>query len=197
MSAVVVLHGGGDTCEGLLNTFFDLGDEFTVIGWDREPTVDMSYESMAFDTRRRLLEIGPAHLIGHSDGGVIALILAMQSPDLVRSMTLFGANYHHRGVRSDMVPSLAGITDPLELALVRMWLTSPTFTVKDLSGIQCPTLIAVGEIEPITDEHTASMARAIPQAQLWQVAGADHDLPKDPRFAERVRERVREFLHSA
>ena len=196
MIPVVLLHGGGDTSDGLLTTFFDLGSPFTVIAWDREPTLDISYEAMSADTAARLSQIGPAHLIGHSDGGIIALTLAMQSPELVRSITVFGANFHHNGVREDMVPSLNGITDPLERALVKMWLTSPKFSAKDLAQIQCPALIAVGEVEPITDEHTEAMARAIPHAQLWRVQGADHDLPKDRRFGDLVRGKVGEFLRS-
>ena len=37
----------------------------------------------------------PAHIIGYSDGGIIALLIAIKRPDLVRSMVLIGANYHH------------------------------------------------------------------------------------------------------
>ena len=197
MTPLVLLHGGGDTSAGLLNTFFDFGQEYEVIAWDREPRIDISYEAMTADTADRLRDIGPAHLIGHSDGGNIALMLAIRAPELVRSISVFGANYHHRGLRPEMLPSTAGMTDPLERALVTMWLTSPTLTVADLSAITAPTLVAVGESEPIKPEHTASMAGAIPNSQLWIVEGADHDLPKDDRFRDVVRRKVREFLASA
>ena len=197
MIPVVLLHGGGDNSEGLLNTFWDLGDPFSVITWDREPTVPMSYDIMAAETAARLEQIGPAHLIGHSDGGIIALLLAQSSPSLVRSITVFGANYHHRGVRPELLPSVAGITDPYEHALVTMWLTSPELTVADLAQIQCKALVAVGESEPILEEHTRSLAAAIRDSELWIVQGADHDLPKDVRFREIVRKKVREFLDSA
>lgn len=194
MTPVVLLHGGGDNSQGLIDTFWDLGEPFTVIAWDREPTIPMSYELMTADTLQRLTQIGPAHLIGHSDGGIIALMLAAHHPEVVRSITVFGANYHHRGVRPEMLPSVAGITDPYEHALVTMWLTSPQMTVAELSQISCPALVAVGEVEPILDEHTHSLANAIPHSQLWVVEGADHDLPKDGRFRELVRNKVREFL---
>lgn len=197
MIPVVLLHGGGDNSEGLLNTFWDLGEQFTVIAWDREPSIPMSYEAMSADTKQRLSQIGPAHLIGHSDGGNIALMLAKESPELVRSIAVFGANYHYRGVRPELLPPVARITDPYEHALVTMWLTSPEMTVTDLSQIQCKALIAVGESEPILEEHTLSMARAIPGSELWVVQGADHDLPKDDRFRELVRNKVRAFLDSA
>lgn len=197
MIPVVLLHGGGDNSDGLLNTFADLGQAFTVITWDREPTIPMSYEVMTSETAQRLQQIGPAHLVGHSDGGIIALMLAQEFPDLVRSIAVFGANYHHRGVRPELLPSVAGITDPYEHALVTMWLTSPEMTVADLARIQCKALVAVGESEPILEEHTHSLANAIAQSELWIVQGADHDLPKDQRYRDLVRTKVRAFFESA
>ncbi|MEE9454134.1 MAG: alpha/beta hydrolase [Paracoccaceae bacterium] len=35
-----------------------------------------------------MLEVGPAHIVGHSWGGLIVFLLAMQRPELFRSMTL-------------------------------------------------------------------------------------------------------------
>ena len=39
----------------------------------------------------------PAHIIGWSDGGIIGLFLAIQRPDLVKSLVAIGANYHFKG----------------------------------------------------------------------------------------------------
>ena len=39
------------------------------------------------------LATGPAHLAGWSDGGNIALLVAMMRPDLVRKVVTMGANF--------------------------------------------------------------------------------------------------------
>ena len=38
------------------------------------------------------------HLVGHSDGGNVALLVAMRRPDLVRRVVAIGANYHFKGL---------------------------------------------------------------------------------------------------
>ena len=48
---------------------------------------------------------GPMHLVGHSHGAAVALEIAIQRPDLVRSLTLIEpAVYHllHSGSASDL-----------------------------------------------------------------------------------------------
>ena len=36
----------------------------------------------------------PTHIIGHSDGGIIGLMVAIARPDLVKTLVAIGANYH-------------------------------------------------------------------------------------------------------
>jgi pimeloyl-ACP methyl ester carboxylesterase len=99
---VVFLHGG--------MTFFDnsypaqreaFAKSRTVVGIDQaghghSPDVSgqLSYREMAEDTARLLeqLRLGPADIIGHSDGGNIALLLARDHPELVRRVVVSGAN---------------------------------------------------------------------------------------------------------
>jgi len=38
---------------------------------------------------------GPTHIIGHSDGGIIGLMVAIARPDLVKTLVAIGANYHY------------------------------------------------------------------------------------------------------
>ena len=55
---------------------------------------------MADDTAAFLdtLGIGRAHLVGHSDGANVALLVAMARPDLVAKMVLISGNFHHDGL---------------------------------------------------------------------------------------------------
>src|ERR687885_992684 len=55
----------------------------------------LSYHDMATDTIDFLTTVvgGPAHLVGRSDGGIVALLVAIARPDLVRKIVVTGANF--------------------------------------------------------------------------------------------------------
>ena len=38
----------------------------------------------------------PAHLVGHSDGGDVELLVAMRRPDLVQRLVMIGSNFHRK-----------------------------------------------------------------------------------------------------
>jgi pimeloyl-ACP methyl ester carboxylesterase len=54
----------------------------------------LSYQQMADDTAAviQALKVGPVDVVGHSDGGNIALLLARDHPELVRRLVISGAN---------------------------------------------------------------------------------------------------------
>ena len=55
-----------------------------------------------------------------------------------------------------------------------MWRTLPRFTPAELARIRARTLVCAGERDVIRRDHTEALARAIPGAELWIVAGASH-----------------------
>ena len=92
---------------------------------------------------------GPADLVGWSDGGIVALLVALKRPDLVRKLVVIGANYHFDGampVEMDPESPLAQALGkayierspdgPEHLELVfskslRMYSTEPTLTAAE------------------------------------------------------------------
>jgi pimeloyl-ACP methyl ester carboxylesterase len=70
----------------------------------------LTYGVMADDTVAYLDEVvgGPAHLVGWSDGAVVALLVAQRRPDLVGRLVLIGQYYNASG----KVPG--GLVDQLE-----------------------------------------------------------------------------------
>lgn len=109
---VLFLHGGLMFFD---NSFANQRDYFaayrTVIGIDQRshghsPDGDwtLSYQLMADDTAAiiRQLGLGAVDVVGISDGGNIALLLARDHPDLVRRMVVSGAN-----LRSGLTPQQA------------------------------------------------------------------------------------------
>jgi pimeloyl-ACP methyl ester carboxylesterase len=99
---ILFLHGGTLFFD---NNFAQQRDYFsayrTVIGIDQrghghspDGPWNLSYKLMADDTAAVLeqLNLGPVDIVGHSDGGNIALLLARDHPQLVRRVVISGAN---------------------------------------------------------------------------------------------------------
>src|SRR5690606_35380576 len=99
---VVLLHGGLCTNETWGAQRTDLAAVHRVFlperrGHGHTPDVPgpMSYRDMADDTAAFIDTVvdGPAHLVGWSDGGIVALLVALARPDLVRTLVVIGANF--------------------------------------------------------------------------------------------------------
>ncbi|MCP9999248.1 alpha/beta hydrolase [Streptomyces werraensis] len=144
---------------------------------------------------------GPAHLVGWSDGGVVALLTALARPDLVRRMVLIGATFRpapEAFVAPEMLDALT--PDSAEMAFFRelyvavspdgpdhwpavatrvidMWRTQPMLDAGDLAAVRAPTLVMAGDDDLMTLEHTAALYRALHDARLAVVPGASHLVP--------------------
>src|SRR5262244_3301972 len=59
----------------------------------------ITYQLMAEDTIAFLEKVvgRPADLVGHSDGAVTAMLVAMQRPDLVHRLAMISGGYHKSG----------------------------------------------------------------------------------------------------
>src|SRR5690349_17947407 len=70
-------------------------------GHGRTPDVEgsLTYEAMADDTIAFLDSVvcEPTHLVGHSDGADVALLVALKRPDLVRKLVLVSGTFHYDG----------------------------------------------------------------------------------------------------
>ena len=174
---------------------------------------DITYELMAQDTVAFIDQLvgGPVDLVGWSDGGVVALHVALARPDLVRKLVVMGTNFHHdgtlpeflAGAESDDDDMARGMYEPLspdgpehwpefKAKLLRMWQTSPTLTVADLARIAAPALVLVGDDDAVSMAHTVALYQALPAGQLAVVPGASHLVPIEK--PDLVNQLVRDFL---
>jgi pimeloyl-ACP methyl ester carboxylesterase len=204
---VLVLHGGFTNSDGLLGVFASLTEEYRLAAFDRRGhgrTADTDaafhYADMADETTAVLEHVGgePAHLIGYSDGGVVALHVALARPDLVRSLVLIGANFHCDGVVPGPFDDLGPDSELVKMLLpayaerspdaaehfpvvvakeVAMLTTEPTFTTEELARITVPALVLVGDDDAVFATHTWSLYEALPAGQLAVIPGASHLVP--------------------
>jgi lipase len=92
---VVIVHGAMDRSTSFGRTVRFL-DDVEVIRYDRRgygKSIDLGVGTMADHVAdlAAVLDGGPAAVVGHSIGGVVALALAQQRPDLVPSVAAFEA----------------------------------------------------------------------------------------------------------
>jgi len=205
---VLLLHGGFGNSDLLLGTLgAALGDRYRLVAFDRRGhgrTADTDqpfhYDEMAEEVVSVLEQVvgGPAHLVGFSDGGIISLCVALRRPELVRSMVLIGANFHHEGV----VPVDMGDGDNSVFAMIQadyegrspdgadhfgaiaektltLFATEPTMTPSDLGAIQCPALVVAGDDDMVALAHTCALYESLPAGQLAIVPGTSHVLPME------------------
>jgi pimeloyl-ACP methyl ester carboxylesterase len=205
---LILLHGGLATIETWSNQRPALAERYRVYlperrGHGRTPDVPgaTGFDVMAGDTIAFMeaLEIPSAHLVGWSDGGIIALEIALMRPDLVRRLVLIGTAAHIDGYTAethDWIQNATPETFPSVLRdayerlspdgpdhfrvvfekLVAVWRTEPRHDAAELAQLAAPTLVAIGDSDLVTVEHAAEMRRAILDAQLAVVPGAGHGL---------------------
>ncbi|MEV7493014.1 alpha/beta fold hydrolase [Streptomyces anulatus] len=217
---LVLLHGGFCTNDTWGAQRADLASTYRVYLPERRAhghTADvagpLTYQDMADDTVAFLEEVvgGPAHLVGWSDGGVVALIVAGDRPDLVRKAVAIGANSRpgpecfvepsmldamtpsgpdlafFRELYEPVSPDGAGHWPVVAEKVIDMWRTQPTLTAEDLARVEAPTLVMAGDDDLMTLEHTTALYRAIPDAELAVVPGASHLVPLEkPALVNRL-----------
>jgi len=221
---LLLMHGGFCTVETFARQTPEFAKHYRVFvperrGHGRTPDVDgpITYEAMADDTIGLMAALGieSAHLVGYSDGGNTALVLALRRPDLVRKMVCMGANFHYNGMAPVAVQVMEHATPdnfypwlinkytelspngPEHLPVVfekimRMWREEPALTTDDLARIEAPTLVLVGDRDWVAPEHSVELFQSIPGAQLCVVPGATHGAPFEK--APLVNQIVLDFL---
>ena len=203
--AVVLLHGGLSktaSWDYLLVPYLE--DDFHVYGYDRtghgftgDRPGSLHFEFQCDEAIAYLEDVvkEPAHLIGYSDGGIIALMVAIARPDLVKSIVAIGANYHYSAPLSDFAEAKVSAEDQAEYNLISpdephtllektirmngIWKTEPDIPLSELASIQCPVLVLAGDDDVIKHDHTISLFEALPLGQLAIVPGTSHGVVKE------------------
>ena len=231
---VLMLHGGFAYAETWLGQVPALAGGYRVItpdsrGHGRTSLGEqpVTYRRLAEDFIEFIeqLELGPVHLVGWSDGGSAGIALALQRPDLVRSMVLIGTPFNTENYTEESKKLIRDFLDPKSFELgffkaihwllapepcswrpflkrmTEMWLELPDFTLDDLSKIQAPTLVVACDRDEFLSLHDdplqvfKDMAEAIPGGTIGLVRGGTHMVPIENHQA--VNDLILGFLQEA
>jgi pimeloyl-ACP methyl ester carboxylesterase len=184
---------------------------------DPRPALDLpTFEADQTDLARLLDRVGleKACLIGHSDGGTMALYFASRRPERISALITVAAHIY---VQPSMAPSLLAIgeayaadaemRETLERAhgvkadrVFHNWYDGwlqPRHLGWDMRpivrGISCPALVIQGEEdEHAAPQHARDLAECLEHGSLWLIPGVRHMPPQE--IPEEFNRRVLEFL---
>lgn len=212
---LLLTHGNGGNISAFSKTipYFQKTHQVIAVdsrahGKSADPADSLSFEMMADDFAALLdqMHIDSADVIGWSDGGINAIVMAMRHPKKVRRIVSTGANlwpdstalnpegwvrdqaYYQKN--KDRVWATPG-----EKALWKFFYLDwkePNIPLSALHVIKAPSLIISGDHDVINLEHTVKIFQNIPGAQLWVIPHSGHATLIE--HAEEFNNKVEAFL---
>jgi pimeloyl-ACP methyl ester carboxylesterase len=212
---LLMLHGNGGNISAFRKTIPFFAKKYKVIAVDSRAhgkSVDnkdsLSFEMMADDFNALLetMHIKKTYVIGWSDGGIDALVLAMRHPDKVIKLASTGANLwpdstalipslwkdmqHQYNTTKDKPRTTAKEKNDWKIFLLDY--QQPNIPLSALKAIKCPSLIICGDRDLIPVQHTVLIYQNIPTAFLWVVPNSGH--PTLIEHANDFNKKVNEFF---
>ncbi len=161
--AVLMIHGNGGSIAQFAHTIPYFATKHRVIvadsraqGKSRDPGPALTFEMMADDCAALLdsLQVKSADVIGYSDGGIVALLLALRHPEKVRRLAATGANLRpdasafapgvwesaHQQYERDKDRPRSTEKERNDWKLFMLDWLEPNIPSTALSGIKCPSL---------------------------------------------------------
>lgn len=180
---VLLVHGNGES-----HDLFDVEiDQLTQAGYRvyapdsrghgaNEPLAEYHYADMAEDMFQLIRTLGlekPLYF-GHSDGGIIGLLLELTHPGTLGKMAVSGTNLSPEGVDPAFLREITELNEREPNPLVTMMLNEPHIEPWELERIRIPVLVTAGEWDLILPEESRRIAEQLPLGRLVIVPGADH-----------------------
>ncbi|KRM71632.1 alpha/beta fold hydrolase [Lacticaseibacillus brantae] len=179
--AIILLHGNGEDHTLFETLMWRLAPHFTVYALDsrghgQSAMAALSYDLMTADVSAFIhqLNLDRPTILGFSDGGIVALMLAIAHPEQVGRLIVAGANLTPTGLKwtANLGFYLAFLfnRDPK----LKMMFNAPHINPQDLTKITVPTLVLAGGRDLITPRETHRIVQLIPDAQLLILPGESH-----------------------
>jgi pimeloyl-ACP methyl ester carboxylesterase len=140
----------------------------------------------------------PADYVGHSVGGFVGLLVAMQRPDLLKRAVLISSGFNKRGeavpdadwdvdqIAEFLGPAYGEVSPDgidhfkvLATKVGEMAANEPHLEASELAAATTRTLLVYGDDDIITLSHSVDMYDAMPNAELAIVPGTSHFLTQE------------------
>lgn len=194
---LILIHGNGGDISSIASIIPYFSRKYRVIALDSRAhgkSIDtndsLSFEMMADDVSALLdsMKIPSAYVIGWSDGGIVAIVMAMRHPQKIIKLASTGANLWPDSTA--LIPEMwkdMDLTYQTKKDLPKTsekekrdwkyfmldWL-QPNIPLSELHKITTPSLIISGDRDLIRLEHTLLIFQNIPKAQLWILPHSGH-----------------------
>lgn len=195
---LLMIHGNGGSIGAFGGIIPFFAKKYRVIAVDsrahgrtKDDRDSLSFEQMAddFDALLTAMHIDSAYVLGWSDGGINALVLAMRHPNKVIKLASTGANLwpdstglipsywkgelrDYKNWQKRMPLTSAGDKNAYKIFMLD-WV-QPNIPLKALHAINAPSLIIGGDHDLIPVHHTVQIYENIPNAFLWIVPNSGH-----------------------
>lgn len=203
---LILLHGGdpaiqtsfGSVIEELAKNRWVIAFEQAGHGHTADRPTPFSFEASADDANglMDILKIRKADFFGYSNGGSIAMQMAIRHPSRVNKLIVASAMYKRDGLKPEFWDSMKTATlesmpttyrdiyvktsphpkklkSYFEKSVARM-LNFKDWSPDALRKIQAPTLILIGDADIVFPEHAKEMAQLIPNSRVEILPGLDH-----------------------
>lgn len=194
---LLMIHGNGGDISSFTQNIPYFSKKYKVIVADSrahgksEDTRDsLSFEMMADDYSALLdsMHIDSTYIIGWSDGGINALLMAMRHPAKVIRLASTGANLwpdstalspalwksEYETFQSGKEKTFKTAKEKNDWKIFLLDWKEPHIPLSALHQIKCPVLIIGGDHDLINTEHTVLISQHIPNAQLWILPKSGH-----------------------
>lgn len=179
---MILIHGNGGNANSLSEAAEYFANDYTVYvtesrcqGQSSDPGV-ISYELMAKDIYEfgTAMQLSKPVIMGHSDGGMVALAVAANYPDFPGAIISCGSNskpsgfwpYFKIGVWFSNLFSPDKLND--------LMLEQPDYTEEYLQRITCPSYIVCGEFDIMKLSDTIFIHENVPGSDMAVVKGSGH-----------------------
>ncbi|MBS0028309.1 alpha/beta fold hydrolase [Chitinophaga sp. 22321] len=196
---LLMIHGNGGSIDAFAGNIPYFAKKYKVIAVDsrahgrtHDNRDSLSFEMMAddFDALLTAMHIDSAYVLGWSDGGINALVLAMRHPSKVIRLASTGANLWPDS--TGLIPAywkeeqqqyndwqkkmpLTSDSDRNTYKVFLLDWLQPNIPLSDMKKIKCPALIIGGDHDLIPVQHTVQIFENIPNAYLWILPNSGHD----------------------
>jgi len=212
---LLMIHGNGGSISSFRNNIGYFASKYQVIALDSrsqgksiDPADSLSFEMMADDEAALLdeMHIDSAYVLGWSDGGINALLLAMRHPEKVIKLAATGANLwpdstaivpglwlgDKKRFETTNASKLKTAKEKNDWKLFILDWYQPNIPLKSLQAIKAPSLIIGGDHDLIRVEHTVQIFQGIPNAYLWILPNSSHSTLID--YADEFNKKVDAFF---